>query len=197
MVTLMAATSHTGADRTRLNFPEVVTQRFGFLADYGYSAYEITPTMVKYRKGDLTIEIYYGRSSYEVGFELGRGDERYALSQLIRASDPTAAEQYRNWSATTPHELTAAVDRLVKLVTQYGEPALRGAPDCFDQLRHQQSSWSERYALDVLEQQVRPKAELAFRESRYREAADLYERIRERLSAAELKKLDIARKRSQ
>jgi hypothetical protein len=51
------------------------------------------------------------------------------------------------------------------------------------------------YALDVLVNQLRPKAEEAFRRGDYRNAAELYERIRSRLTAAELKKLAIATER--
>jgi hypothetical protein len=49
--------------------------------------------------------------------------------------------------------------------------------------------------MDVLASHVRPKTEAAFRERRYREAADLYEKIRARLTPTEVKKLEFARKR--
>jgi hypothetical protein len=55
-------------------------------------------------------------------------------------------------------------------------------------LEDHRKSWSEGYALDVLEKQLRPKAQAAFQQGNYREAAELYERIRPRLSAAEEKK---------
>jgi len=47
----------------------------------------------------------------------------------------------------------------------------------------------------VLEGQLRPKADDAFRRGDYREAAELYERIQPRLTPAEKKKLSIARQR--
>jgi membrane peptidoglycan carboxypeptidase len=56
--------------------------------------------------------------------------------------------------------------------------------------------WAQSYALDILEEQVRPKAEDAFRRGDYSVATNLYESIQERLSRAEAKKLSLARKRS-
>jgi hypothetical protein len=42
---------------------------------------------------------------------------------------------------------------------------------------------------------LRPRADEAFRRGNYQEAAELYERIRPRLTPAELKKLAVARER--
>ncbi|SHL08813.1 hypothetical protein SAMN05444159_4960 [Bradyrhizobium lablabi] len=179
----------------RLNFADIVEKRFGFLLELGFVKTEALPTMVRYRKGDLELSIYLGRQSYEVGFEIGHANETYSMSEIIRATDPGTADQYRNAAATTATELATAVDRLAGLVTKYGERALRDDPAFFAGLSQQRKDWSETYALDVLAQQVRPKAEAAFREGRFREAAELYEKIHARLTPAELKKLDIARQR--
>ncbi len=50
--------------------------------------------------------------------------------------------------------------------------------------------------MDVLEAQVRPRAEEAFRMGNYQKSAELYEEIFERLTPAELKKLAFARRRA-
>jgi len=151
---------------------------------------------VRYRKRKLELNIYHGRQSFEIGFHIGHAGEHYSMSEIIRVTDPAAADQYRNAAATTPAELVSAVDRLAVLVSRYGERALRDDPAFFTELNRQLKSWSDAYALEVLAQQLRPKAEAAFREGRYREAAELYGRIHARLSPTELKKLDIARERS-
>ena len=54
----------------------------------------------------------------------------------------------------------------------------------------------EAYALDVLAEQIRPNADAAFRSGDYRRAAELYEKIRPRLSAEEIKKLALAKARA-
>jgi hypothetical protein len=191
----MNVSDTVGSERTRLNFADVVARRFEFLADRGFVEAEALPTIVRYRKGDLELSIYHGRRSFEVGFEIGHADERYSMSEIVRATDPEAAEQYRNAAATTAPELATAVDRLADLASRYAERALRDDPVFFADLRQQRKAWSEAYAMDVLAQQIRPKAETAFREGRYQDAAELYGRIRERLTQTEIRKLDVARQR--
>ncbi len=78
---------------------------------------------------------------------------------------------------------------------RYGTAALRGDPQFFSTLKEQRKLWSEEYALDVLADQLRPQADEAFRRGNYSTAADLYARIRSRLSPAEVKKLALAEER--
>lgn len=192
----MEAEMEIGRERTRLNFAGAVRKRFAFLGDHGFTETESLPTIVRYRKGDLEIDVYHGRQSFEVGFGIARQGVRYSLSELIRAADPAAAEQYRNEAANTPKGIAKAVAHLQESVKRFGERALQGDAEYFSALELQRKSWGDGYALDVLEAQVRPKAEAAFREGDYRQAAELYERIRARLSVVELKKLALARERS-
>jgi hypothetical protein len=66
----------------------------------------------------------------------------------------------------------------------------------YEVLRQQHKVSVEQYWLDMQCRHVRPKAETAFREGRYREAAELYREIRAGLTPAEIKKLALAEKRS-
>jgi hypothetical protein len=192
---IMGAETKIGRERERLNFADAVRKRFAFLSDHGFTEVESLPTIVRYQKNDLEIDVYHGRQSFEIGFGIARQGSRYSLSELIRAADPAVAEKYRSDTATTPNGIAEALGRLQELVSRYGERALRGDVEYFSALESQRKSWAEGYALDVLEAQIRPKAEAAFREGDYRQAAELYEKIRARLSATELKKLALARER--
>ena len=183
-------------ERARLGFSDVVRRKFAFLTDYGFSETEALPRVVCYRRCDLELDVYYGRRSYEIGIDIGHGDERFSMGALIRATDPIAAQKYRDWAATSSEALVSGVERLAELVHRYGERALRDEPEFFADLRKQQESWAEAYSLDVLAEQVRPKAEAAFREGRYRDAAELYEGISARLNVVEQAKFVAARKRS-
>jgi len=193
---IMGAEMKIGRERTRLNFADAVRKRFAFLGDHGFTEVESLPTIVRYRKDDLEIDVYHGRQSFDVGFGIARGSTRYSLSELIRAADPAAAESYRNEAATTANGIAEALAHLQELVRRYGARALPGDAEYFSALESQRESWAKEYALDVLEGQVRPKAEAAFRDGDYRQAAELYEKIRARLSATELKKLALARERA-
>ena len=192
---MISDTEQVEPERTRLNFANVVERRLAFLAEFGFSQIESLPMLVRYKRGDLDLNVYHGRRSLEIGLQIGHGQERFSISELVRATDPVAAEKYRNPAATTAIELEAAVDRVAELLRLFGKRALCDDPEFFVDLRRQRKSWSEAYALDVLADQIRPKAEAAFREGRYQDATELYERIAPRLSAAEQQKLAVARKR--
>jgi hypothetical protein len=183
----MTAKDEVGRERTRLNFAHAVRERFTFLGDLGFLEVESLPTLVRYRKDDLEVNFYHGRSSFELGFEICRNSTRYSMSELIGVADSEAAERYRNYAATTPHGIVAGVTQLEELVRRYGDRALRGDPAFFTMLEERRKAWAEEYALDALAKQLRPKAQAAFQQGNYREAAELYERIRPRLSMAEEK----------
>jgi hypothetical protein len=191
----MTVSNQVGRERTRLNFADAVSKRFAFLCGLGFCEEESLPTLVRYRKDDLEVAVYHGRRSFEIGFEIARLGVRYSIGELIRAADREKAAQYRNYAATTPRGIAEGLVQLEGLVKQYGERALGGDPAFFAALAQQRKSWAEEYALDVLASQLRPQAEAAFRSGNYRQAADIYQRIRPRLCAAELKKLALAKER--
>src|SRR4029077_13422908 len=117
---------HTAAPRRRLNFAHTVPQRFGFLSDYGFREVESQPTIVRYRSGGLELNVYHGRESLEIAFQIGHHtSEQYSISEIVRVTDPEAGDRYRNATARTPAELVSAVDRLADFVSRYGERALR------------------------------------------------------------------------
>lgn len=192
----MSETNNVGPERTRFDFASAVSERFAFLDDLGFSRVESLPTLVRFRKGDLEVNVYHGRQSFEIGLEVVRQGERYSMSELIRVTDPETAGRYRNFATTTPQGIAEGLRRLKDLAQRYGNPALRGDPEFFTTIESQRKAWMEGYALDVLAGQLRPKAEAAFRKGDYQEAVELYERIRPRLSATELKKLTLARERA-
>jgi len=194
-MTKRITTNNPDSELTHLDFTGAVTRTFAFLTNLGFSQVEASPTIVRYRKDDVEADVYYGRQSYELGFEVGRKGTKYSMSELIRATDPGTAGQYRNATATTQGALREALARLEGLAKQYGQRALQGDPVFFLALENQRKAWVEEYALEVLEGQLRPKAEEAFRRGNYREAAELYERIQPRLTSADLKKLAFAKKR--
>lgn len=192
----MTAKDEVGRERTRLNFANAVRQRFAFLDDLGFSEVESLPTLVRYRNGDLEVTLYHGRSSFELGFEICRNGTRYSISELIGVADSEAAERYRSYAATTPDGIAAGLTQLEELVRRYGDRALRDDTAFFTMLEDHRKAWAEEYAIDVLARQLRPKAQAAFQQGNYREAAELYERIRPRLSTAEEKRLALAKERS-
>jgi hypothetical protein len=90
-------------DRTLLNFEGAAISRFDFVKDLGFELSAALPTIVRYRRDDLELRIYHGRQSFEVGLEVGHGEELFSLGELIRSADPAAADRYRLPTARTAH----------------------------------------------------------------------------------------------
>ena len=187
----------SGMERLRQHFADEVRSRFAFLSDLGFTEIEATLALVRFQNlnGDVEVGVYYERQSYEPGITVTHGGISCSLGQMIRVVEPQTGKEYRDFAVTTESGLTEGLERLVKLTKRYGQRAIQGDLEFYADLEIKRKSWVHEYALDVLVNQLRPKAEEAFRRGDYRNAAELYERIRSRLTAAELKKLAIATER--
>lgn len=183
------------SDRTHLNFAEKTRKAFAFLGELGFSEVEALPTLVRYRKGSVEVDVYHGRQSYEIGAGVTAFGTRYAITEIMRHIDPEFAKRYHYAAATTSEGVIAALEKLSSLVKHYVRVALDGDVRLFSMLKSERKAWSEGYALDVLADQLRPQANDAFRKKDYARASELYSRIRERLSPTELKKMRIAEER--
>lgn len=179
-------------DRISIDFMGSAERAFSFLYRFGFTKTEALPTLVRYKKGDIEIDIYHGRSSYEIGAGITSGGVRYTMSELIRACDAVAAAGYRDAIATTPEEVASFLLKLGELMKRYGMKALNGEKLFFLGLEQQRKSWSEEYALEVLTEQLRPQATEAFKRGDYATAARLYSRIAGKLTPSEAKKLAFA-----
>jgi hypothetical protein len=183
-------------DRKNLDFENAARQRFTFLNELGFSEVEALPTLLRYQKGSVEVDVYHGRRSYEIGAGVSHLGSRYAIAEIIRSVDSTAAKNYRNPIASTREGVVAGLEELRSQMHRYGSAALQGDPKFFSVLKEKQKVWAEEYWLDGLTSQLRPQADEAFRRGDYSKAAELYARIRSRLGPAELKKLTLAEERS-
>ena len=193
MITAVSNTANT--DTNVLGFPETVMREFRFLQDRAFEISDFDAHNVKYQRATVIVDIFREPNSYEIDATFSRENDRYSLSEIIRLTDPSVASTYLSSTATTPGQVVFGVKRLAELVARYCEGALSGNDAYFEILAKQRLIWSATYALDVREQQVRPRAEEAFRQGDYALAVTLYESIRPRLTPAEEKKIDYANHR--
>ncbi len=183
--------------REALEFASAVRASFGWLAEYGFVEVEANATLVRYESASLRVVVYHGRSSYQVGVEVGRRDseDRYSLSELMRMADPERAERSRPPVVYTAPTVATAVAEEGRNLRDCGEAVLSGQSSPWSELQAQRKAWSEEFAREVLVEQVRPAAAEAFRQRRYEVAVRELERIEDELSRSEQLKLDYARKR--
>ena len=91
-----------GPERFRLGFSEAVQSAFGFLQqDYGFRCVEAGPTFVRYESDLAFVNLYHGRASYELGFEVGRRpdvrgqpESHYTMAEILQLA-AEAPEQGR------------------------------------------------------------------------------------------------------
>ena len=184
-------------DRAHLNFEGATRERFAFLNELGFSEIEALPTLIRYQKGEVEVDVHHGRRSYEIGAGISYLGTRYAIAEIIRAADPEVAKRYGGGALTsTAKGVVAGLEELSSLMQRYGAAALRGDPQFFSTLAEKNKVWIADYWLDGLAQQLRPQADEAFHRGDYSKAAELYAQIRGRLTPSEIKKLQIAEERS-
>lgn len=183
--------------RQRFNFADTARDVFAPLTRYGLTERDATPTLLCFRNDTVFVNVYHGRSSYELGIEVGLcGHQKsHSMSALIRAADPERADGYRNPIVTEPAQLRSGLQRLFADLAEYGEKALMGDIDFFSRLSAQEQQWANEYSEQVLYSQLAPRAAEAFREGNYAYATELYERIESRLTPAERAKLEYARRK--
>lgn len=179
-----------------LGFAKNVRQRFAFLAEYGFREFQATPTIVQYQKDDLKLNVYHGRRSYEIGAEIQFRGDTFSLAQMIRASDPDTWNHFRYPQASTQSGVELGVIRIAELMLLYGKPALEKDSKYFANVLIRRETWKKQFAQEVLIEHIRPRARQAFRERRYKQAAQLFEQIAENLTDTEKRKLSYARKHS-
>jgi hypothetical protein len=184
------------SDRLHFGFMEKTRKAFTFLNDLGFSEVEASPTLVRYRKDGVEVEVYFYQETYEIGADITAFGIRYALAEIIRISDTETAKQYHDAMASTAEGMIISLEELSSLMKRYGSVALSGDSNFFSTIDEKRKLWAEEYALDVLAGQLRPQAAEAFKRQDYSTAAKLYSRIRECLSPAEIKKLSTAEARS-
>jgi len=153
-------------NRAHLNFENFARKSFEFLNDLGFVEIESSPTVIRYRKDSVEVNVYHGRQSYEIGGGVSRLGTQYSLLAIIRTADPAAAQKYRYPVATTPREVAAGLEEAGYLMRRHGVRVLGDDPQFFSELESELENdrqlWLEEYALDALVEKIRPKASKAF-----------------------------------
>lgn len=195
-----AMRSATRGRRSALGFAACVGKHFAVLEEQGFLRVRNLPTLVRYESRSLFINIYHGRSSYEIGAELGRlgkvEDERqpYPMSALLGAAGSPAAKSYRDYATHTAEGVNDGVAKLADMFHRYVNRKLLQSTDLFRLLEKQREAWGEDFAREVSLTQARRKLEAAWRAKDYARVVEVLEPLRASLSVVELKKLAYSKK---
>ena len=197
---MVRAVSNEAHDRARLGFAETVAAKFGFLAsEYGMTM-AAEPTIVRCAGNGVLVNIWHGRQSYEIGLDIGRvgGTGRnhlFHMVDLLAAADGhEKAADYHSYAATTKESVEAGLAQMALDLQRCGVTALRGKRSTFEQMSELQRERARRFADKVNGRQVRADAAEAWTLHNFGKVAALLGSIEPLLSAAELGRLEYARK---
>ena len=189
-------------NRRHLAFAESAGIAFGFLSDFGLQLLSADENLVFYASDCLWLVIRHGRLSYELSLEFARadsGDEMdspYTMQDLLRATRPDCAREYRDFAATTSSAVESGLARLADELRTAGEDVLRCDPEFFAALDR-----NRRVAISELGSESRRASDIAnvrnaMQQRDWHRVIAIYERWNGSLGPADRKRLEIARRRA-
>jgi hypothetical protein len=188
------------SDRTQLHFREEAEVAFRFLErDYGFRLVENDETSLRYESPEgVFVNVYHGRSSYELKFEVGRldsaaTDERFYPVDFVELSGVSEESFFQ---ASNAERVRRYLPELARVLAEHGSSALRGDPFVFKRLRDIQASRSDSLLLSWKLADARAEADAAWRDKNYSRVVQAYEPLKEHLMPSERKKLDYAKSHS-
>ncbi|MGH9874488.1 MAG: hypothetical protein ACRD9S_18695 [Pyrinomonadaceae bacterium] len=192
-------TTRPGADRRKLGFKEAVLSAFDFLTlEYEFRVTQTEPTFVRYESDRVFVNVYHGRTSYELGVKIGRLSDlpgrEYSIEDLLDALGKREESGYAYASVRTPQLIVRFVPRLSAVIKEYASSALRGDSATFEQLAAVQQTKGDALTKEWELQDARQEAETAWRQKDYAKLVQVLGSIEEDLTPAEAKKLQYAKK---
>ena len=191
-----------GQERYKLGFKEEVLFKFDFLIkEYGFRCVKMEATIVRYESQKVFINLYHGRASYELGFEIGLqpssldiNERKFTLGEIIELEGVLSDTCNIYYQVSTQEGIKEFVPKMAELIKKYAVNALEGDVSTFEKLEWIQKQRSDKYLKDMELNRIRPKAEEAWHNKRYDEFIRIYEPIQNYISPAEVKKLEYAKK---
>lgn len=185
-------------ERAKLEFREAVLSNFQFLTKVGFRPVKEDMTLVRYESPDVFVNVYHGRSSFELGVEIGRRkgpSHKLTLYDIVAWAGAEKSEgvgQHVMFQVSSREGVQAFVPKLAKVVEKHAAPFLKGDAAAFDSALEIQSERAKEFAKGVNLSQVRRKAEAAWQVKDYDQVVDLYRPVRDDLTEVEAKKLAYA-----
>ncbi len=183
-------------------FQERVPRTFGFLVErhgFALDRNDDYAFIARSRHCDITVELDWG--SIVVSIRPAQTGRSVRLSFIVGAMDPTVLFLPRYpWG---PEDASEEIDRQASLLANFCTDILEGDLSNWASLEaHQQQTleqWrreSERLVKEARAKLVRRRAETAWSDRSFSEAAQLYASIREDLTQAEIARLEYCRRRT-
>lgn len=187
-----------GRERTSLGFRREALDAFGFLTtSYGLRCAKALGTYVRYESDHVFVNVFHGRSSYEVNVEVGRrtgaGVERpFYLAEIVELCDGPAG--YRPPQATSIETVRRFVGEVAAVVQRCAGPLLAGDHAAFEEIARVRSERSGRYIIDAALRSARAAVADAWRDRLYDRVVEALEPVAAHLTPSEARMLAYSRR---
>lgn len=188
------------SERQALGFETGAVDRFSFLeSDYGFRCISRSSTYVRFESDAVFVNVYHGRSSYELGVEVGRLSEdanaRLRLPTIIAALANGAEEPKSFFQASEKNAIQNCLMKLGSLVESYCGNLLNGDEDTFKRVQIVAEQISEKLTEHYAHAPLRHKADTLWREKKYVDALRIYEQFSKSLTPAEQRRVAFAKRK--
>lgn len=189
--------------RNQLGFKEEALNAFSFLLkDYGFHLVKEETTFLRYENDKVFVNIYHGRASFELGFEIGLlpqsimdSETKHSLLEIIELHNKQKDLDYTFFQASTKDRVVEYIPKLSHLVKLYAKDALLGDASVFKKLGEIQLNKSNKYIKEMELRRTRQAVEKAWNVNNYSKVITLYETIKNYMTSSERKKFDYAVKK--
>jgi len=187
-----------GMTERNVGFTEAVLESFSWLEVYEYRPVEVKQTLVRYEGACGEVTVYHGRSSWEIGVEVGpphgAAEIRYSMSALVQLVDQFGGREYRNPGAAKPEIVRRFVKEQADRLEQYGSRIFAGDSSIWQELADQERRARESLGIATRLARAIPEADRRFRERDYEGVVELLSPYEVFLSQTHRKKLSYARR---
>lgn len=185
---------------TDLGLQAQVEKHFGFLvSERGYRCVESNPYRVRFELPTTYVELVFdGGRSFELCLLVGKVglvDAAFTIEEILRLRGAPEMASFSLVQVTTQESLAKWVAKLAELFLAYGDDLIEGSEVGFAALAGQRRQDVQEYALERGLRAARADAELAWRRKDYAAVVKSLRPLRSALTAAEVKKLELAERR--
>lgn len=192
-----------GSDRrSALGFVDAVLERFAFLEPFGLLLSKFEPTFVRYESEERFVNVFHGRSSYEIGVEVGRwvdtkdgvAVETYPLAYLDAIREQDSGPTVRGLTAVSREQVASFVAEVAGWAQVLLPNALTPSSDqVFAELQAEVVRESQLYLQRKRSEVLRERAGLAWREGDFHRVVLAYSEIIEELPLVSLRPSELKR----
>ena len=174
----------------RLGFIELALSSFAFLLRIGFDLVRREPTRLVFESPVVFVNVYHGRSSYQVGLEIGRleAGDKYSLHELLAAVAPSEVERAR-CQTSDPEVLERCLASIAAIVARTCGSLLAGDADAFEDLRVAVAPRRKAVTLEAQFGAVVHRADQAWEAKDLGRAEELYQRAEPALDETRRRRL--------